>query len=295
MKSKDSVKAYAAWLAVCFFWGTTYLAIRVAVESYPPALMAGVRFVMAGMILLPFLIWRGHSLPRRRELLDSAVVGIALLTVANGLVVWAEQWVSSGITALVLATLPFWVVAIEAVLPDGERIGALKIAGILIGFAGLLLLLSPDLRGSADPNYVKGILALLIAPLSWAAGSTYAKYRGSEASPLMAASFQMSIAGAVLIVIGILTGEHMGLVFDMRGFFAILYLLLFGSIVGYVCFIYALNKLPSTTVSLYAYINPVIAVILGKVVLDERLDWTVVAGTAVIFTGILLVQTASSR
>jgi drug/metabolite transporter (DMT)-like permease len=295
MKNKDSVKAYAAWLAVCFFWGTTYLAIRVAVESYPPALMAGVRFVLAGMILLPFLIWRGHSLPRRRELLDSAIVGIALLTVANGLVVWAEQWVSSGITALVLATLPFWVVAIEAVLPNGERIGTLKIAGILIGFAGLFLLLSPDLRGPVDPNYVNGILALLIAPLSWAAGSTYSKYRRSDASPLMAASFQMLLAGAVLVMIGILSGEHSSLLFDPRGLLAILYLLIFGSIVGYVCFVYALNKLPSTTVSLYAYINPIIAVVLGKIVFDERLDWTVVAGTAVIFSGILLVQTAPAR
>jgi drug/metabolite transporter (DMT)-like permease len=290
--AKPTLEAYAAWIAVCFFWGTTYVAIRIAVESYPPFFMAGVRFVLAGSCLFAFLILRGRRLPDQRALVDAAVVGLALLTVANGLVAWSEQWVPSSLAALVVATLPFWMIGIEAALPGGERITARQVLGVLVGFAGLLILFSPDLSGAVDRNYLKGIFGLLLAPASWAAGSVYAKYRAVKTDPLMAASLQMTIGGLVLLLAGIALGEHRGLVFDPRGLTAVVYLIVFGSIVGYVCFIYILDKLPSSTVSMYAYINPVIAVILGKVVLNERMDLSVVAGTGVILFGVLLVQTS---
>jgi drug/metabolite transporter (DMT)-like permease len=289
---RANIKAYAAWIAVCFFWGTTYLAIRVAVDSYPPAFMAGVRFVLAGFILFAFLILRGSPLPGKRDLIDTAVVGITLLTVANGLVVWSEQWVPSSLAALIVATLPFWIVGIEAVLPEGERITVRKILGILIGFAGLLLLLSPDLQGAVDRDYLKGVFGLLLAPLSWAAGSIYSKYRRAKVNPLMAASLHMLIGGLVLLLIGWAFNEHANLVYDRRGLAAVLYLIVFGSIVGYVCFVYALDKLPSSTVSLYAYINPIIAVMLGKMILNERMDLAVIMGSGVIFLGVFLVQTS---
>jgi drug/metabolite transporter (DMT)-like permease len=285
-------KAYAAWIAVCFFWGTTYVAIRIAVDSYPPFFMAGVRFVLAGSALFTFLALRGYALPGKREIADAAVVGLALLAVANGLVAWSEQWVPSSLAALVVATLPFWMIGIEAALPGGERIAARQVLGVLVGFAGLVILFSPDLSGAVDSNYLKGIFGLLLAPASWAAGSVYAKYRAVKMDPLMAASLQMTIGGLVLLLAGMALGEHRGLVFDPRGLFAVVYLIIFGSIVGYVCFIYILDKLPSSTVSMYAYINPVIAVILGKAILDERMDWTVIAGTGVILFGVLLVQTS---
>jgi drug/metabolite transporter (DMT)-like permease len=290
--AKPTLKAYGAWVAVCVFWGTTYVAIRVAVESYPPALMAGVRFVAAGSALFTFLALRGYALPGKREIADAAVVGLALLTVANGLVAWSEQWVPSSLAALVVATLPFWMIGIEAALPGGERITARQVLGVLVGFAGLVLLFSPDLDGGVDSNYLKGIFGLLLAPASWAAGSVYAKYRAAKTDPLMAASLQMTIGGLVLLLAGMALGEYRGLVFDPRGLAAVVYLIVFGSIVGYVCFIYILDKLPSSTVSMYAYINPVIAVILGKVVLNERMDLVVIAGTGVILFGVLLVQTS---
>jgi drug/metabolite transporter (DMT)-like permease len=293
--SKPAIKAYAAWIAVCFFWGTTYVAIRVAVESYPPALMAGVRFVLAGSALFAFLALRGYAVPGKREIADAAVVGIALLTVANGLVAWSEQWVPSSLAALVVATLPFWMTGIEAALPRGESITARQILGMLIGFAGLLLLLSPDLNSAIDRNFLKGILGLLVAPASWAAGSIYSKYRGVKTDPLMAASLQMTIGGLILLLAGMVLGEHRNLVYDSRGLAAVVYLVIFGSIVGYVCFIYILDKLPSSTVSMYAYINPVIAVILGRLILNERIDFAVIAGTGVILSGVLLVQTSRSH
>jgi drug/metabolite transporter (DMT)-like permease len=294
-RSNSMLKPYAAWAAVCFFWGTTYLAIRVAVESYPAAFMAGVRFIVAGSVLLIVLMLRGHPLPETRELRDMAVVGIALLTIANGLVVWSEQWVPSSLAAVIVATLPFWVAGIESALPNGERITWRKVVGILIGFAGLLILLGPDLGDAVEPDYLKGIFGLLLAPLSWAGGSVYSKYRRIQATPLMAASLHMLIGGAVLVVIGVAFGQHLNLAFHPRGLAAILYLIVFGSIVGYACFVYALDKLPSSTVALYAYINPIVAIILGRVVLNERMDLAVVVGTGIIFLGVYYVQTAGLR
>jgi len=292
MDRKEIIKAYIAWGAVCLFWGTTYLAIRIGVESVPPALFAGIRFVIAGLIFLPFLMMKGYALPARRELLDIAIVGIALLTIANGTVVWAEQWVPSSLAALIVATLPFWVVGIEAVLPKGERLNVKKVLGVLIGFSGMVILLWPDLKSSIDPNYLKGILAMLIPPISWGAGSIYSKRRNSKVHPLMAAALQMLIAGIILVIIGGAAGEFSRLTYNPKGFAAIGYLVIFGSIIGYGSYIYALAKLPTAVVSMYAFINPVIAVILGWLILDERLDWWVATATLIIFTGVILVKTA---
>jgi drug/metabolite transporter (DMT)-like permease len=292
MDKKEIIKAYVAWGAVCLFWGTTYLAIRIGVESVPPALFAGIRFVIAGSLILPFLMVKGYTLPSRRELLDIAIVGIALLTIANGTVVWAEQWVPSSLAALIVATLPFWVVGLEAVLPKGEKPNAKKVLGILIGFSGLVILLWPDLKSSIDPNYLKGIVAMLIPPIAWGAGSIYSKYRNLKVHPLMAAALQMLIAGFILVVIGAAAGEFSRLTFNPKGFAAMGYLIVFGSIIGYGSYIYALAKLPAAIVSMYAFINPVIAVILGWLILDERLDWWVATATLIIVTGVILVKTA---
>ncbi len=295
MDRKENFKAYLAWAAVCFFWGTTYLAIRIGVESIPPALFAGFRFLSAGLVFLPFLLAKGYKLPRGRELLDNAIIGIALLSIANGTVVWAEQWIPSSLAALIVATLPFFMVGMEAALPRGEKLNLKKVLGILVGFSGLVLLLWPDLQGSIDPNYLKGILAMLIPPIAWGAGSIYSKYRNLKSHPFMGAAVQMMIAGAILIAVGGVNGEFSRLHFNPRGFAAICYLLVFGSIIGYGSYIYALAKLPASIVSMYAYINPVIAVFLGWLILNERLDWMVVAATTIIVAGVVLVKTAPQQ
>jgi drug/metabolite transporter (DMT)-like permease len=290
----DRTKAYLAWGAVCFFWGTTYLAIRIGVGVLPPGLFAGLRFITAGTLLLGYLLSRGARLPGGHELFDLAVVGIALLTVANGTVVWAEQWVPSGLTALIVATLPFWIVGIESAVPRGVRMNALKAGGILIGFAGLVVLLWPEVRGSVAGAYTKGIAAVFIAPLSWGAGSIYAKYRKVEAPPLMAAAFQMLFGGAVLTFIGAVNGEFARFT-EPRGIAAMGYLIAFGSIVGYGSYIYSLSNLPAALVSTYAYINPIIAVILGWAILDERLDWLLGLAASLILSGVVLVQLGARR
>lgn len=290
--SKETFKAYAAWGAVCLFWGTTYLAIRIGVRTLPPALFAGIRFFVAGSVFLAYLRLRGVSLPDRRELLHIAIVAILLLVIANGCVVWAEQWVPSGLAALIVATLPFWVSGIEAITPSGNRLNAFKIIGIVIGFFGLVILFAPELKTSLDQAYLKAVVALLFAPFSWALGSVYAKYHPVRTAPLMAAALQMIVAGAILMVIGIILNEVPRVDFSVEGVAALVYLAIFGSIIGYGSFIYALAKLPAAKVSMYAYVNPIIAVVLGWLVLGEQLDWRVALATVVILLGVVLVQSA---
>src|SRR5215210_729049 len=173
MARRERIIAYCALGAVFFFWGTTYLAIRVGLETLPPTLLAGVRFITAGTILFIFLRgWRRERLPRGREWLHQAVVGLMLLGVGNGLVVWSEVWIPSGMAALMIATSPFWVAGFERLRSDGERIGLRALSGMLVGFAGLILLVAPDLFGATlGIGYLLGMVAIQIACASWSGGS----------------------------------------------------------------------------------------------------------------------------
>lgn len=302
MTSKEKLGAYAAWLAVCFFWGTTYLAIRIGLETMPPMLFAGLRFLAAGSLLFPityFWIRRrdGHvKLPQNREWVDLSLVGLMLLGVGTGVVVWAEQWISSGLAALLVATSPFWVALLERRQRDGERMNRRAVVGMLIGFAGLILLVAPDLAGmSLGGYYLLGILALQVGCASWSAGSVYAKHHPTRVAPLLAAAVQMLVAGLALTLVGTLANEWPRVQFSNRSLGAFLYLMLFGSIVAYGAFTYALQKLPLSLISTYSYINPVIAVLLGWLLLAEPLGWRVLLGTTIILGGVALVKTAPKK
>jgi len=295
MQDRELIKAYFAWAAVSIFWGTTYLAIRIGVEVLPPALFAGIRFLIAGLILIPILLLKGYSLPSKKDLIPISITGILLLTVANGTVVWSEQWVSSSLAALIIASIPFFMVGMEALMPNGEKLSLKKGLGILVGFCGIFLLLWPDIKGAINSAYLKGIMGLVIAIIAWAAGSIYSKHRDIKTAPFMSAAFQMLIAGGVLTLIGMVKGELSQFTFDPKGIAALVYLMIFGSLIGYSAYIYALAKLPTATVSTYAYINPVIAVILGWLVLDERLDWIVALATVIILLGVLLVKKEAEK
>lgn len=294
MPNREKWGAYGAWLAVCFFWGTTYLAIRVGLEGFPPMLLAAVRFTLAGSVLF-FLMWRqqGARLPQGREWADIAVVAVTLLVIGNGAVVWAEQWISSGTAALLVATSPFWVAGIERVLPGGERVGARALAGMLLGFGGLALLVGPELfKASLGWQYIVGMLALQLACASWSGGSIYAKRHPAGVKPLMSAALQMLVAGVVLTVVGTAAGEWGSLRPTPRSTAAVLYLVVFGSIVAYGAYTYAVQQLPLSLVTTYSYINPVIAVLLGWLLLGEPLDWRVGVAAAVILLGVALVKTS---
>ena len=294
---RDRVAPYAAWAAVCFFWGTTYLAIRIGLETLPPMLFAGLRFITAGAVLFAFVYgWQRARLPRGREWFDLCIVGLMLLGIGNGLVVWAEQWVSSGLAALLVATSPFWVVGFERMRRAGERVSLRAVTGMLVGFAGLALLVAPDLFGDSwRGRYYLGIIALQVACASWSGGSVYSKHLQTEVTPLMGAAVQMLIAGGALALMGTIAGEWGALSFSARSLSAFIYLVLFGSIVAYGSYIYAIQKLPLSIVSMYSYINPVIAVLLGWAILHEPLGWRVIAAMLIILSGVALVKSAPKR
>jgi drug/metabolite transporter (DMT)-like permease len=264
--------AYLAWISVCLVWGTTYLAIRVALETFPPALLGGIRFTVAGIVLALVLAARGVPLPTVAAWPPLAVMGVLMISVGNGFVVWGEQWVPSGIAAVIVAALPFSTAAIEAFLPDGERVNARTLCGMLIGFAGILVLVWPDLAASTTGSmFALAAGGILLAEFGWALGSSYAKRQPKESNPFVASAMQMLFGGLVLVLVGTVRGEWSLLSFTTRTIVAEVYLIIFGSFAGYAAYIYALKYLPLSTVSLYAYINPIIAVVLaGVAVVRQR-------------------------
>lgn len=288
--------ALAAWLAVCFFWGTTYLAIRVGVQHMPPLLFNGLRVLAAGLVLLGILRARGETLPAGKDWFHLGIVGAALLGVGNGLVAWAAQWVPSGLAAVSVATTPFWMVGVETLRPGGERPTWHGLVGLLLGCVGMALLVAPRLQTAhVDMGVLLGFAGLQVACASWSAGSIYSRYRPVPVAPLMGAAAQMIVGGAVVSLVGTFLGEWGKMAWTFPGLLAFLYLLVFGSIVGYSAYIYALQKLPVSTVSLYAYINPVIAVALGWALLHETLTWRELTATAVILAGVAVVRMAPPR
>jgi drug/metabolite transporter (DMT)-like permease len=295
MSRHERQLAYVAWITVCFVWGTTYLAIRVALESVPVALLAGLRWAAAGTLLALALPFFGERLPHPRTWGPIAVAGFLMAVIGNGGVVWAEQYVASGLAAVIVATVPFWAVLVEAVLPRGERPTARTLIGLAVGFVGIVVLVWPELTvgGQEGKLFIAGVIALQVACLGWALGTSYTKRNTQASSPISASAMQMLLSGAMLIAIGTATGEWNRLIFTPRTAGAMIYLVLVGSIVGYSAYVYALKYLPISTVSLYAYVNPIIAVVLGTLLLSEPFSLRIVLASALVFMGIAIVRSSS--
>jgi len=288
-------RAYLAWAFVCLVWGTTYLAIRVALETIPPLLMGGMRYIAAGAVLAVMLRLRGERLPGRRAWPSLVVLGILLIGFGNGGVVWAEQTVTSGLTAVLVATSPFWMVGIDTAMPHGEPLTARKVGGLIVGFTGIVMLVWPELGvGGAGRAFLGGVLAAQIACIGWAIGSTYARRRGHtnarDENVLATAAFEMLFGGVFLLIVGSLRGEASWLTFTTRTAGALAYLIVAGAIGGFTAYAYALKHLPIATVSLYAYVNPVIAVVLGTVLLNEPFNTRMGVAAGVVLAGIALVK-----
>lgn len=215
-----------------------------------------------------------------------------MIGLGNGGVIWAQQWVATGVAAVIVASTPFWMTAVEALLPGGERLSLRLVAALLVGFSGILLLVWPGLMftGAARHQFAAGLASLQIACAGWALGSSYSKRHTRRDSPWAASAVQMLCGGLMLLLIGTARGEWSHLSVSMRSMAAELYLTLVGSLIGYSAYIYALRHLPIATVSLYAYVNPVIAVGLGTLLLGEPFGWRVVAAAAMVFTGMAMVR-----
>ncbi len=289
--------AYLAFFAVCFVWGTTYLAIRVAIETLPVFLFPGLRFTIAGLILMTIRLAMKDPLPRTApEWWNLALIGALMVGVGNVAVVWAEHSVTSGFAALLVATAPFWMAFMESFRASGERVGARKVAGMAVGFAGVILLVAPELTGSKfDLRFLLGVLALQGGTIAWNFGSIRSKYHAPRTSPLMSAALQMLLGGSMVTLVGLANGDAARFHFNGRTLAAFLYLVVFGSIVAYGSYVYALSHLKTSTVSLYAYVNPAVAVFLGWLILDEPLGWSSLGAMIVIFAGMALVHSGRER
>ena len=285
--------AYASWIAVCLIWGTTYLAILIALETIPPMLVGGLRFVAAGIALCLFVLARGGRLPPLREWTRQAALGALLLGVGNGAVVWSELWIPSGIAAVGVAALPFWMSGAEAAF-GGDRLRGPVLVGLFAGFLGIVVLIWPSLFAAdvSGPRFGLGVLLVQVACLGWAVGSSMSRRTRSTAGTAAASALQQLFAGVLLMSVGTALGEWSQLAFTPRTIAAELYLIVFGSLIAYSAYLYALNHLPVATVSLYAYINPVIAVMLGTLFAGERFSPRVVAAAALVLGGVAIVRAA---
>jgi drug/metabolite transporter (DMT)-like permease len=293
--SRQRRLAYIAWFAVCIIWGTTYLGIRISLETMPPALMGGLRWLIAGGLLALYVMLRGGAMPPRSRWGGIALLGFLMLGLGNGGVVFAEQWIPSGLAAVLVATSPFWMAAVEAVLPDGDRLRGAVILGLLTGFSGIIVLVWPDLTlGSAgNRQFLAGVIALQIATLGWSLGSAYSRRHGRTDNLLGTTALQMLAGGLMLTAAGIARGEWAHLWFTSRTAGALAYLSTIGAIGGFVAYTYALRHLAISFVSLYAYINPVIAVTLGVLLLGERFDSRMATAAALVFAGVAIVRWAT--
>ena len=291
----------AGLLVLYIVWGSTYLGIAVAVRTIPPFFMAAIRFALAGAILLGWSMareGRTFSLPSRREWRDSIIVGTLLLGTGMGFVSLGEKTVPSGITALLIGMMPVWVAIFGRVFL-GERLPALAMVGIAIGFAGVAILVGPSAFGGSGALDPVGLLAIIISPMSWAAGSLFASHRAILPSrPLVATGAQMLAGAAVLVVLGVVHGEVGQLHLDSitpDSIVALVYLTAIGSLLAFTTYGWLLRVAPLPFIATYAYVNPVVAVILGAVVLGEPIEPRTLVAGAVIVTAVALIVTTRGR
>ncbi|MGW9369511.1 EamA family transporter [Streptomyces xanthophaeus] len=289
----------AVWTALALVyvvWGSTYLGIRIVVQTMPPFLSAGVRFITAALLLAAVVAWRYGPAALKAtgtQLRSAALVGLLLILGGNGLVVLAETSVPSGLAALLVASVPVWLVVLRA--GTGDRPPLRTLGGVLLGLAGLAVLTLPGLSGEVR---LSGVLLVLAASVLWSLGSFSASKLTLPDNPFSASAYQMLAGGLGGIVVGLLRGEHRGLdpaAFSTASWLALGYLVLFGSLVGFTAYVWLLRAAPLSLVSTYAYVNPVVAVALGGLVLDEALTWPIVLGGAVVVAGVGVIVSTERR
>ncbi len=293
--TKPPLSAYIALTLVCILWGTTYLAIRIGVEYVPGFMMAGIRNTLAGILTVGFFIIRGVKFPTGNLLKILAIRSFLMVLIGNSTVHWAEQYISSGIAAIIAAIVPIWMVIDTMLLFKSYKIKPRTLLGLILGFLGIIAIFYDHLSEFADPNYTWGIVVMVIASLGWSLGSVYSSMNPINISPIYAGGVQMLIAGIASIGISIMIGEDANILhMPIEGILSILYLVVFGSLLAYNAYLYALSKLSPTRVSIYAYINPIVAVLLGWIVLDEKLTLLIVVAMSVTLIGVYFVNTSGS-
>lgn len=288
-------KLWIALLALYIVWGSTYLGIKVAIETIPPFFHAAVRFLASGIILVIWQRSAGIGMPTRRQWVSAAIIGNLLLLGGNGLVSWAEQFIPSGIAALIIGSVPIFLVIGEALRPGGVKPNWQAILGIVIGFVGIYVLVSPSGTDSEALN-IFGIIALLSACLLWASGSIYSKTADLPKSVLMSTGAQMLMGSIGLFIVSTATGELGGwdvTAVSTRSIYGMLYLILIGSLIGFVAYGWLLQNAPISLVATYAYVNPIVAVLLGYWFGNETLEPRIWLATAIIIGSVIFINSRS--
>jgi len=301
-RMNDSQGSFRLQVIIAFglvyvLWGSTYLGIRVAVEHLPPLMMGGLRFIVAGALMLAIRAAQGNSITvTRRDLLRLTVIGVLLLTLGNVGLGWAETIVPTGMAALLIAITPLWFLLLETLSSRGERISARGLAGIALGAAGVVVLIWPDLaHGHFTARSLIGAPLLLASSFSWACGSVLAKRWHIQQDPYTASGWEMLMAGLINGALSLCVGDLHRTVWARSSMLAIVYLVFAGSLIGFTAYVWLLKNVPTAKVATYAYVNPIVAVFLGWLILHERLTGTMLAGAVVIIAGVVLVTGAKVK
>ena len=289
-----------AFAAIYVIWGSTYLAILLAIKTIPPFFMAGTRFLIAGLILLVWALLKGEQIPDKKSILKISLAGVLMLAVGNALLAWVEQYMESGLAAILVATVPLWFVLLDKKQWNYHFTNKQIIIGLIVGFAGVILLFAG--KGSADLFNSKmkiiSLIVLLVAEIGWTIGSLYSKYQKIQGSTLMKVAIQMVAASIVIFIGGFGLNEQKGFVISnisWESIGALAYLVIMGSLVAYMAYIWLLSIRPASLVGTYAYVNPVVAVFLGWLIADEHVNIQKLIGLVVIIAGLVIVNISKEK
>jgi drug/metabolite transporter (DMT)-like permease len=294
LRDHPHLSAYLALICVCILWGTTYLGIRIAVETIPPPTLMCVRYLLSGGLMLAGAAISGARLPRGRELWRTSVYGLMTIGVGTGCLAFAEQWIPSGLSALMVGASPFWLVGIEALMPKGAPLHRPTIAAMLVGVVGVALLAVPDLTATGGGSAtLGGFLLLQISCAGWSIGSILQRHQVSRVHPFVSGAVQQLATGAAFLIPAVLQAPHVH--WTGRGIEATLYLAIFGGLLGYSAYILMMGRLPVAIATIYTYVNPLVAVLLGSLLYHEPFGRTEAAAMVIIFLGVALVRMAQGR
>ena len=288
---KEISRAYIALAIVSFFWGTTYIASRIGAQHMPGLFVSGVRQFSSGLIMVSFFLLKSYKLPTWSDMRKISLQGILLLCVANGLLTWSLEYISSGLASIIAALVPLFVALFSIWLSKCAKITRWMIFGLVTGLAGVITIFYDYLGEFADRSFIVGVMMALFATVAWAFGSVYTSKQKISVDLLFSVGLQMLIAGSVMLIICFGSGKYINLADAGHAtWYALLYLVVFGSLLAYSAYVIAINKLPPTLVSVYAYINPIVAVTLGWLLLQEKMNMNMISGTIITLGGIYVVN-----
>jgi drug/metabolite transporter (DMT)-like permease len=284
-------KAYIALGLVSFFWGTTYIAARIGVQHMPGLFVSGMRQFLSGLILVAFFLLRGHQLPGWQVMKKISIQSIFLLCIANGLLTWSVEYISGGLAAIIAALVPLFIALFTVWLSKCAKITRWMIAGLVIGFAGVVTIFYDYLGQLNDKGFILGVVLAFLSTLSWSYGTVYSSKQKPPINILFNVGLQMLIAGILVLIACAITGKYVSLgVISLDSWLTLSYLVIFGSLVAYSAYVFMISKLPPTQVSIYAYINPIVAVVVGWLLLSEKMNVTMIIGTLITLAGVYVVN-----